>query len=209
MNKNTSLAIITTLKEIIPNPVCELNFNNTFELLCAVMLSSQTTDKRVNMVTPELFAKFPTPLALSQATYEEVFPIIKSLGFANTKAKNIINMAKQLMTKFNGEVPRTFEELESLSGVGHKTASVVLAVGYKIPAMPVDTHLDRMSKRLGYAPKNASIKEVEAAYRKYIPEEDWIDAHHLILLFGRYYCKAINPSCTNCKLKIYCKVENK
>ncbi len=205
MDKKTSSEIITILREIIPNPVCELNYTNNFELLCAVMISSQTTDRRVNMVTPQLFKKYPDALALSKAKHEDVFNIIKPLGFANNKAQNLIKMAQKLQSDFGGIVPKTFEELESLSGVGHKTASVVLAVGYGIPAMPVDTHLERLSLRLGYT-KKGGVKEAEAAYRKYIPKDDWIDAHHLLLLFGRYHCKAISPECQECKLKKYCKV---
>ncbi|MDE6655430.1 MAG: endonuclease III [Anaeroplasmataceae bacterium] len=207
MNAVRSKEILDEIRKIIPAPKCELNYTNLFELVCAVMISSQTTDKRVNQVTPELFRKYPTPKLLSEAKYEDVFEIIKSLGFARNKAKNLISMAKSLNTEFHDEVPKTLEELQTLSGVGRKTASVVLAEGYKIPAMPVDTHLERMAKRFGYVKEDAGVMEAEQAYRKYIPEEEWIEAHHLLLLFGRYHCKAIHPECTNCTLKKYCKVE--
>lgn len=204
MNAKRSKEILDEIHKIIPNPKCELNYSNLYELVCAVMISSQTTDKRVNQVTPELFRKYPTPEKLSQAKYEDVYDLIKSLGFAKNKAKNLISMATALHTKYHDEVPRTLEELETLSGVGRKTASVVLAEGYKIPAMPVDTHLERMAKRLGYVDQSATVLDAEMAYRKYIPEEDWIVAHHLLLLFGRYHCKAIHPQCENCSLAKYC-----
>ncbi|MDE6661648.1 MAG: endonuclease III [Anaeroplasmataceae bacterium] len=207
MNAVKSKEILDEIRKIIPAPKCELNYSNLFELVCAVMISSQTTDKRVNQVTPLLFQKYPTPKLLSEATFEDVFEIIKSLGFARNKAKNLISMAQTLHNVFHDEVPKTIEELQTLSGVGRKTASVVLAEGYKIPAMPVDTHLERMAIRFGYVKKGATVLEAEESYRKYIPKEEWIEAHHLLLLFGRYHCKAINPECQNCTLKKYCKVE--
>lgn len=209
MNQQKSNEILNLIREYISNPRCELNYSNLFELVCAVMISSQTTDKRVNMVTPELFRRFPTPLALSQATYEEVYEIIKSLGFANMKARNLISMAKTLHEVFHDVVPSTLEELQTLSGVGRKTASVVLAEGHKIPAMPVDTHLHRMAIRLGYVKAPADVEACEEAFRKYIPKEEWIEAHHLLLLFGRYHCKAQNPQCQDCTLKIFCTVKSK
>ena len=208
MNAVRSKEILDEIRKIIPAPKCELNYSNLFELVCAVMISSQTTDKRVNQVTPNLFQKYPTPKLLSEASYEDVFEIIKSLGFARNKAKNLIGMAKALHNEFHDEVPKTLEELQTLSGVGRKTASVVLAEGYKIPAMPVDTHLERMAIRFGYVKEGATVLEAEQSYRKFIPKEEWIEAHHLLLLFGRYHCKAIHPECENCTLKKYCKVEN-
>lgn len=207
MNKETSSEIINILRTLIPSPVCELNFSSLYELVAAVLLSSQTTDKRVNMITPALFSKYPNPESLMNAEYEDVYDIIKSLGFAHNKALNLISMAKTLHNDFHDEVPKTLDELQKLSGVGRKTASVVLAVGYKIPAMPVDTHLQRVGVRLGYAKKNDNVLEIEKKYCKYIPKEDWIEAHHLLLLFGRYHCKAINPICNSCLLKKYCKVD--
>ena len=206
MNQKESEEILAEIKKIIPNPKCELNYTNLFELLCAVMISSQTTDKRVNHVTPELFRRYPTPELLGQAQFEDVFSIIQSLGFARNKAKNLISMAKTLHEQYHDVVPKTLEELQTLSGVGRKTASVILAEGYKIPAMPVDTHLERMAKRFGYVLDSATVLEAEEAYRKYIPEEEWITAHHLFLLFGRYHCKAIHPLCEGCTLNKYCKV---
>lgn len=207
MNKNLSNEILGILEEIIPNPICELNFNNMFELVCAVSLSAQTTDKRVNEVTPLLFKKYPTPQLMMEAQKEDIYEIIKTLGFANNKAINLINMSKALVERYSGIVPNIREELETLPGVGRKTANVVLAVGFDIPAFPVDTHLIRMSYRLGYAKKNDTPLEIENKYMKYIPKDKWNKAHHLLLLFGRYHCKAINPNCDNCKLKKYCKVK--
>lgn len=207
MNKEKSLLIVNKLKEIIKNPVCELDFNNSFELLCAVMLSAQTTDKRVNIVTKSLFLKYPDSKALMNAKYEDVYHIISSVGLAKSKTINLINLAKQLEERYNGIVPSDFDELVKLQGVGRKTASVVLAVGFKIPAFPVDTHLHRLAYRFGYIKKNDSVLKAEEAFKKYIPKELWIDAHHYFLLYGRYYCKAIKPLCDDCQLKQFCKIK--
>ena len=207
MNKQKSKEILDILEQLIPNPICELNFNNIFELACAVSLSAQTTDKRVNEITPILFNKYPDVYALANADLNDVLNIIKPLGFANSKSLNLINMSKMLIKEYNGEVPNKLEELEKLPGVGRKTANVILAVGFNIPAFPVDTHLIRMSHRLGYAKKSDSVLEIEKKYTKYIDKNYWNKAHHLLLLFGRYHCKAINPKCENCKLINYCKVK--
>ena len=207
MNKEKSKEIINTLRIIIPSPKCELNFNNQFELLVAVILSAQTTDKRVNEITPYLFSKYGKPYELMNANYDDVYNIIKPLGLAKGKAKNIIEMSNDLHNKFNDIVPNTLNELMSLKGVGRKTASVILAVGFNIPALPVDTHLIRMANRLGYSKSNDPIK-VENDYKKYINKEDWIDAHHLLLLVGRYHCKAISPSCDGCLLRKNCNMKH-
>ena len=209
MNKKTSNEILDILNKIIINPKPELDFTNNFELLCAVMLSAQTTDKRVNIVTKELFLKYPTSKELMNAKVDDVKKIIHSLGFSNTKAINLIEMSKILESKYNGIVPNTLSELETLPGCGHKTASVVLALGYNIPALPVDTHLYRMAKRLGYIKNNETIKNAEESFKKYIPMDMWIHAHHLFLLFGRYHCKAKLESCNGCSLMSYCKEKNK
>ena len=204
MNKNKSIQIINTLKEIIPNPICELDFNNTFELICAVLLSAQTTDKRVNIVTKELFKKYPAPKSLSLANYNDVLNIISSVGLAKNKANNLISLANIIHNELDDMVPNTMEALLKLPGVGRKTASVVLAVGFKIPSMPVDTHLHRMAIRLGYIGKKDNVLKAEESYKKYIPKDMWIDAHHLLLLFGRYHCKSINPNCVGCRLENFC-----
>lgn len=205
MNKQKSKEIVDILKEIIVNPAPELDFHNTFELIVAVVLSAQTTDKRVNMTTKELFKKYPDPLSLSQVDYDTVEEIVRPLGLSKTKAKNIIALSDILHKEYMDIVPSDFNKLVKLPGVGRKTASVVLAVGFNLPAMPVDTHLYRMAQRLGYIKEADSIKEAEDAYKKYIPKDEWAKAHHLFLLFGRYHCKAINPECLDCKLKKYCK----
>lgn len=208
MNKQKSNEIISILKEIIPNPICELNYTDSFSLLVAVMLSAQTTDSRVNTVTPALFSKYPTILSLANASISDVKEIIEPLGLANNKAINLIKLANIIHFQYNDIVPNDFNELIKLPGVGRKTANVLLAVYFKIPSMPVDTHLHRMAIRLGYIKKDEDVLKAEEAYKKYIPKEDWIDSHHLLLLFGRYYCKAINPKCEGCKLSNYCKHYN-
>lgn len=205
MNIKVSNEIITTLKELIPNNKPELDFNNPFELICAVLLSAQTTDKRVNIVTKELFEKYPTPKALSEADYLDIYNIIVSLGLAKNKAANLIKLGKAIYEVHNNEVPNELDKLITLPGVGRKTALVVLALAFNIPGIPVDTHVHRMAIRLGYISPIGSVLDAEKAFMKYIPKEQWIDAHHLFLLFGRYYCKAINPKCMDCRLKSYCK----
>ena len=207
MQKNNIDYILENLEQLFPNAGCELNYNNVFELIIAVSLSAQTTDKRVNEITPELFSKYPDAASLSTAEQADVINIIKPLGFANSKSSNLINMSKMLVEKYNGIVPNSLEELEKLPGVGRKTANVILAVGFNIPAFPVDTHLIRMSHRLGYAKKTDTVLEIEKKYTKYIDKAFWNKAHHLLLLFGRYHCKAINPKCDECKLIKYCKAK--
>lgn len=206
MNKLKSNEILNELHLIIPNPKCELEFNNVFELTIAVTLSAQTTDKRVNEITKILFSKYPSPYLLGNASFGDVYEIIKPLGLANSKTKNIIAISNDIHNVYNDIVPNTIDELMKLPGIGRKTASVILAVGFDIPAFPVDTHLIRMANRLGYSNSNDPII-VEKDYKKYIKKENWILAHHLLLLFGRYHCKAVKPNCNNCKLNKYCKFD--
>ena len=207
MNKALSNEIVSELKKLIPDPKCELDFTNNFELICAVMLSAQTTDKRVNLITPLLFSKYPNSKSLMNANYNDVLEIIKSLGLAKNKTTNLIALAKTIEEQYGGVVPNTLEELVKLPGVGRKTASVVLALGFSIPAFPVDTHVHRVSYRLGYSKKDDDVLTTEMKLKKYIPKDEWIDAHHLLLLFGRYHCKSVNPNCNECKLIKYCKVK--
>lgn len=204
MNKNKSNEIINILKTIIINPKPELDFNNNYELIISVILSAQTTDKRVNIVTKDLYKKYKDYNELANANIEDVTQIIKPLGLAKSKANNIIELSKIIHNNYNDILPNTLDELTKLPGVGRKTASVVLALGFNIPAMPVDTHLYRMAIRFGYIKKNQSVKDAEESFKKYIPKSEWIEAHHLFLLFGRYHCKAISPLCDSCKLKDYC-----
>lgn len=202
---NRTEEIIDILNEFI-EPSCELIFHNNFELVIAVMLSAQTTDKSVNIVTPALFSKYKTPIDLMNADIKELEEIIKPIGLYKNKSKNAIALAKALVEKHNSIVPNTFEELVALPGVGRKTANVVLALGFNIPAIPVDTHVFRVAKRLKIASSDMNELETEKALERKLPKSKWIDAHHLLLLFGRYYCKAINPKCENCLLKKYCKL---
>lgn len=196
--------IFDYLDTLIPNPKCELNFNCDYELLIAVVLSAQTTDKRVNEVTKVLFTKYPTLEDINKADISSIKEIIKSIGTFNKKAVFVKEIAKTLLEKYNGVVPRTHEELEAIPGVGHKSANVVLGVLYNIPTFAVDTHVERVSKRLGLASAKDDVTKVEKKLMKKVPKDRWIRTHHQFILFGRYYCKAVNPSCDNCKLKNIC-----
>ena len=208
MDKTKAKEIIDILSEIYPHYESFLNYHNNYELLVAVILSAQTTDIRVNEVTPNLFKRYPNPYLLADANFSDVLTIIKSLGLAYNKANNIINMAKDLVAKYDGKVPNNKIDLMSLSGVGPKTANVVLALGFNIPTIPVDTHVKRLAIRLGFAKKTDSLPIIEEKLMKYIAKESLINAHHLLILYGRNVCKAINPKCEECKLKEYCKVKN-
>lgn len=196
--------IYKNLKMLIKNPESELNFSNNFELLIAVMLSAQCTDKRVNLITDTLFKKYKTPEDFSNISLEELESLIKSCNYYHNKAKNIIATAKCLVEKFNGVVPSSHEELTSLPGVGNKTANVVQAVGFGIQAFPVDTHILRVSNRLGFVDtKSPDVceKELKKLFKGY----SYNEMHHLMLLFGRYHCMARNPKCQDCILGKYCK----
>jgi len=195
--------VIKYLDELIPNPKCELNYNKDYELVIAVMLSAQTTDKRVNEVTKVLFNKYKDLDELSNANIEDIKNIIKPLGTYNIKAINVIEIAKSL-NKI-GYVPNDYNYLESLKGVGRKTTNVVLSELFDEPYIAVDTHVFRVSKRLGFANNNDDVLTVEKKLNKIFKEYNKKKIHHQLLLFGRYYCKAINPKCDNCKLKSICK----
>ena len=191
--------IASYLNELYPDAHCELNYDSIFHLLIAVMLSAQTTDNSVNKVTPILFEKYVTPLDLANANLEDVENIIRSIGLYKNKAKNIIATSKILVEKYNSIVPNTMEELTSLPGVGRKTANVLLVEGFKIPAFPVDTHVERVSKRLGIAKQNDSVETVEKKIRKIYLKEQYGLLHHQFIFFGRYFCKAISPNCKDCR----------
>lgn len=195
--------ILNTIKEMFPNAGCELNYNNMFELLIAVCLSAQTTDKRVNIVTKTLFEKHPTCFLLSEANYNDVYEIIKSLGLAKNKTKNIIELSKCLVNNYNGIVPNVREELEKLPGVGRKTANAVLMEGFKIPAIAVDTHVSRVSNRLGLS-NSDNVLNIEKDLMNTFDSSVWYDVHHGLLFFGRYFCLAKNPKCNECKLIDIC-----
>ena len=195
---------LTYIYEMFPDAKCELDYNTIFQLLIAVSLSAQTTDKKVNMCTPYLFEKYPTIKDLAQANIEDVKQIIKPIGMSNTKGKNIINIAKIIHEKYNDEVPKNIDDLLTLPGVGIKTINVVLAEGFKIPAFPVDTHVNRVAKRLYYATLKDDVSDVERKLKKKIDKNMWIQMHHSMIFFGRYFCKAIAPKCDQCKLNGKC-----
>ena len=196
--------IIDRLNSVIENPQSELVYSNEFELLIAVMLSAQCTDKRVNMITSELFAVYNRPEQFMKLSQEELESYIKSCNYYKTKAKNIIEMSKILVEKFGGKVPQSHQELISLPGVGNKTANVVQAVAYNMQALAVDTHVLRVSNRLGFSnSKNPS--RCEEDLKKIFKDFDWVQLHHLLLLFGRYFCTARKPKCDGCILKDICK----
>lgn len=201
--------IINYLDELFPNPKCELNYNKDYELLIAVMLSAQTTDKRVNMVTDVLFKKYDTLEKLSNADINDVINIIRPIGTFNKKAENVIKISKSLLKDKNGIVPNDREYLESLSGVGRKTTNVVLSNLYNEPCIAVDTHVSRVSKRLNLAKENDDVLVIEKKLNKKFPNDKLCRLHHQMVLFGRYYCKAKNPLCENCKLKSICKEKKK
>lgn len=183
----------------------ELDFRNNFELVVAVVLSAQCTDKRINQVTPHLFQDFPTPEAMAQTTSEVIFDYIKSVSYPNNKAKHLVGLAQKLVSDFNGEVPSTLEELTSLPGVGRKTANVVQAVAFHKAALAVDTHVFRVSHRLKLVPKHCTTPySVEIELMKHIPESKVAAAHYWLLLHGRYTCLARKPLCHKCGLAHLC-----
>ena len=195
-------------KQANPNPTTELNFTNAFETLVAVILSAQCTDKRVNMVTPALFEAYPTPEAMAAATPEDLLRYISSVSYPNNKARHLQAMAAMLVDEFHSEVPSTMEELTRLPGVGRKTANVIMGVVFHKAAIAVDTHVFRVANRTGLANGKTPL-EVEKALTRHIPEEDRYNAHHWLLLHGRYVCKALKPDCMNCGIKDSCKHYNK
>lgn len=197
--------ILNYLDELYPNAYCELNYTKDYELLIAIVLSAQTTDKRVNKVTPVLFNKYKTLEELANANLEDVENIIKEIGTFKKKSTFIKEIAKSLVENYNGVVPNDRNYLETLPGVGRKTTNVFLAEYYKVPAIAVDTHVERVSKRLKIAKQTSTVKEVENSLMKKIPKERWIKTHHQLIFFGRYHCKAIKPNCTNCKLQAKCR----
>ncbi len=198
--------ILSYFESSMPDAASELKFTNPFELIVAVVLSAQCTDKRVNMVTPALFAAYPDAFAMSKASVEDILRYIGSVSYPNSKAAHILGLSKKLVSDFYGNVPSAMEELTTLPGVGRKTANVVLAVAFGKPAMPVDTHVFRVSHRLGLVPKTANTPEkVEAILTKRIPAEILSKAHHWLLLHGRYTCTARNPKCDGCGLSSVCK----
>ncbi len=193
------------LDELFPNPRCELNYTKDYELLLATMLSAQTTDKRVNSVTDILFKKYPTIKDLANADIIDIQNIIRPIGTYHKKSQNLIEIAKRLDKEHNGKLPNNREYLESLPGVGRKTANVVLSNIFNVPCIAVDTHVSRVSKRLNIAKEKDEPIQIEKKLNKIFKQEDLCKRHHQLVLFGRYHCLARNPKCENCKLKEICK----
>ncbi len=188
-----------------PNPVTELHYSNPFELLVAVILSAQCTDKRINQITPALFARYPDVQALAQATSDEIFTYIRSVSYPNNKAKHLAGMARMLLHDFNGEVPSDLNELQKLPGVGRKTANVIASVVYDAPAIAVDTHVFRVANRIGLTTNARTPLAVELQLMEYLPKETLGMAHHWLILHGRYICVARTPKCEICPLTHFCK----
>ena len=197
--------ILGHFREKMPLVTTELDFGSTFQLLVAVVLSAQCTDKRINQVTPDLFAHYPDAQSMAKAEEEDIFEWIGSVSYPNAKAKHLVEMARVLMEKFNGEVPSTLDELLTLPGVGRKTANVIQSVAFGKATLAVDTHVFRVAHRLGLVSKSDNTPyKVEMALTKYIPEEDIPNAHHWLLLHGRYVCTARKPHCEKCEISKYC-----
>lgn len=197
--------VIDWFLQHMPEPETELNYSNPYELLVAVILSAQCTDKRVNMVTPPLFAQFPTPHSLAAATFEQVNELIRSVSFANNKTKHLLGMAHMLVNDFNGEVPASVDELVKLPGVGRKTANVITSVIHQQPNMAVDTHVFRVSARIGLTRNAKNPLQTEDQLIRYIPKNLVYKAHHWLILHGRYICVARRPKCEICGLRDACK----
>lgn len=197
-------AVLQWFEQNMPIAESELVFHNEYELLVAVMLSAQCTDKRVNMVTPKLFEQYPTPQNLAQASEEDIFQIIRSISYPNAKAKHLKGMAEKLISDYQGQVPNTVEALQTLPGVGRKTANVVCAVAWNQPTMAVDTHIFRVSERIGLTTHSKNPLQTEKQLIQYIPKELIPKAHHWLLLHGRYICQARKPKCKECGIRKWC-----
>ena len=201
--------ILAWFAENMPVAESELHYDNPFQLLVAVMLSAQCTDKRVNMVTPALFAAYPTPEIMSQASVAEVLAYIRSVSYPNAKAGHLVGMAQRLCEAYGGQVPDNIDDLQTLPGVGRKTANVVCAVIWNQPTMAVDTHIFRVSERLGLTTNSKSPRQTEDQLTRYIPADLIPKAHHWLLLHGRYVCQARTPHCADCGLATYCRYHSR
>lgn len=196
--------LIAYFEKARPNAEMELHFENPFQLLVAVILSAQCTDKRVNMVTPALFAAYPTAQAMAQATAEQIFEYISSISYPNNKSKHLVGMAQKLVADFDGEVPSDIDELQTLPGVGRKTANVIASVVFNLPALAVDTHVFRVANRIGLTKNSKTPLQTELVLVKNIPEEKIPIAHHWLILHGRYVCQARKPHCSECGITDIC-----
>ena len=197
--------ILAIIGEMYPEARGELEWETPFQLLIAVILSAQTTDKAVNKITPNLWKKYPEIADLANANLEDVEDCLRTIGLYKNKAKNIVKTARAILRDFDGKVPKTHKELESLPEVGRKTANVVLAEVYGIPSIAVDTHVSRIAKRLNISAPDADVTEIEQDLMKKIPKKDWILTHHRLIFFGRYHCLAKKPKCDICPVQAYCK----
>ncbi len=204
MNKK-ECEIVNFLSELFPTVSCELNYENDIQLLIAVVLSAQTTDKAVNKVTEKLYKEYPTIKLLAKLNISDFESYFKRLGLYKVKSKNVYNLIKIVCEEYNGKVPNKREKLEKLPGVGRKTTNVMLAEFFKVPAFAVDTHVERISKRLKLAYANDSVLKVEQKLMKKFDKDLWIKLHHQFIHFGRYFCTARNPQCNQCKLTEYCR----
>ncbi len=200
--------VIEWFMENMPSPVTELNYSSDYELLVAVILSAQCTDKRINIVTPPLFQAFPTPMDMAASSVEEIYSYIRSVSYPNNKAKNLYSMAERLSTVYGGVVPDDVQELQTLAGVGRKTANVIVSVLFGQAAMAVDTHVFRVSNRIGLTTNSKTPLQTELQLIKYIPEDKVATAHHWLILHGRYVCVARSPKCDVCGLSLWCKMNN-
>lgn len=201
--------VLQIFKETMPSPETELHYDTPFHLLLAVILSAQCTDKRVNMVTPPLFEAYPTPQQLAEATPEEVFPYIKSVSYPNNKTRSLLGAARVIVEEFGGEIPDNIDDLMRIPGVGRKTANVMLAVVWNRAAMAVDTHVFRVSERIGLTTGSKTPLQTETTLVRYLPEDIIPKAHHWLILHGRYVCKARRPDCLNCALTSVCRFYTK
>ena len=197
--------VLAHFEQAMPSASSELNYENAYQLLVAVMLSAQCTDKRVNMVTPALFEKYPDADALSKATAGEVLEYVKSVSYPNSKSQHLVGMAQRVVENYEGQIPSGVDELQTLPGVGRKTANVVTAVLYNQPNMPVDTHVFRVSNRIGLTNNSKTPLETEKTLTRHIPKDKIPIAHHWLILHGRYVCTARNPKCEKCGISTYCK----
>jgi endonuclease-3 len=203
------LKILKIFEKKNPHPTTELHYRNHYELLVAVILSAQCTDKRVNQITPGLFERFPDFQSLANASEDEVLSLIKSCSYPNSKTKNLIAMAKEIMNNHKGKIPDTMEELVKIPGIGRKTANVILSVAFDKPALAVDTHVFRVSARIGLTKNAKNPEQAEEQLKKIIPEKYLSRAHHWLILHGRYICTARQPKCEECDIKEYCDYFNK
>lgn len=197
--------VLAIISEMFPDARGELNWETPFQLLVAVILSAQTTDKAVNKLTPSLWAKYPEIEDLADANLTDVESILRTIGLYKNKSKNIIKTAQRVLIAFDGQVPNNHKDLESLPGVGRKTANVVLAEVYGVPVIAVDTHVARVSKRLNISEESADVTQIEKDLMAKIPKKDWIATHHRLIFFGRYHCLAKKPKCDICPLQSYCR----